>query len=189
MKLTVLVATSFLAMPSCLAGQQESESARPGARQVTAVAGLGNDMGWLGVGAEFYFSGGRLSGFGGVGYTPEINQGDPTGLTFAVGVRAYTPGIKHRGFVELSFSQVVIKGATLALVRDPVGVVSFVVVEEGERHYGPGIQAGYQYVTAGGFTFLVSAGVGYALGIDESATSSSVRLLSNLGLGYTWRKP
>ena len=183
----LLTSLPLLVLSPALHGQTSSaESER---RRVTAVAGLGNDMGWLGVGAEFYFSGGRLSGFGGVGYTPEIDQGDPTGLTVAAGVRAYTLGIKHRGFVELSFSQLVIKGATLALVRDPVGVVSFVVVEEGERHYGPGIQAGYQYVTAGGFTFLVSAGVGYALGIDESATSSSVQPLVNLGLGYTWRRP
>ena len=133
-------------------------------------------MGWLGAAAEFYFSGGRLSGFGGVGYTPEINQGDPTGMTFAAGVRAYTLGIKHRAFAELSFSQVAISSRPAFL-------------GEGERHYGPGIQAGYQYVTAGGFTFVVSAGVGYALGKPESVTSSSVSPLLNLGFGYTWRRP
>lgn len=188
MKLTVLLAVSFLAMPSCLAGQQDREAARPGARQVTAVAGFGNAMGWLGVQAEFHFARERLSAFGGLGYTPEIDQGDPTGLTLAAGVRAYTPGIKHRGFVELSLSQVAIGGLTSVLVEDVVPPI-FVLVKESERHYGPGIQAGYQYVTAGGFTFVVSAGFGYALGVDDSFALSSVGALGGLGLGYTWRKP
>ena len=159
---------------SALHGQTSSDESER--RQVTAVAGVGNDMGWLGVGAEFYFSGGRLSGFGGIGYTPEIDPGDPTGPTFAAGVRAYTLGIKHRGFAELSFSQVAISTRPAFLGG-------------GERHYGPGIQIGYQYVRAGGFTFMVSGGVGYALGVDESVTSSSVQPLLNLGLGYTWRRP
>jgi hypothetical protein len=127
------------------------------------------------VAAEFYFSGGRLSGFGGVGYTLEIDQGDPTGLTFAGGVRAYTLGIKHRGFAELSFSQVTTSRPLFAL-------------GEGKRHYGPGIQAGFQHVGAGGFTFVVSAGVGYAL-VDEFVIGSRVQPLLNLGLGYTWRRP
>ncbi len=183
----LLTSLPLLVLSSALHGQTSSdESAR---RQVTAVAGSGNAMGWLGVAAEFYFSAGRLSGFGGVGYLPEIDQGDPTGLTFAAGVRAYTLGIKHRAFAELSFSQVAIEGATLAFVEEPIGVFNFVVVKEGERHYGPGIQAGYQYVTAGGFTFVVSAGFGYALGVDDSVASSSVGGLGGLGLGYTWRKP
>ncbi len=172
----LLTSLPLLVLSSELRGQTSSdESAR---RQVTAVAGLGNDMGWLGVGAEFYFAGGRLSGFGGVGYLPEIDPGDATGLTVAAGVRAYTPGIKHRGFGELSLSQV-------ATSRRLISLGEF----EGERHYGPGIQAGYQYVAAGGFTFVVSAGVGYALGKPESVTSSSVQPLLNLGLGYTWRRP
>ena len=171
----LLTSLPLLVLSSALHGQTSSdESAR---RQVTAVAGLGNDMGWLGVGAEFYFSGGRLSGFGGVGYTLEIDQGDPTGLTFAAGVRAYTLGIKHRGFAELSLSQVSVT------TRRPVAL------GDGERNYGPGIQAGYQYVTAGGFTFVVSAGVGYGLGVDEFVLGRGFKYLSNLGLGYTWRRP
>ena len=133
-------------------------------------------MGWLGVAAELYFSGGRFSGFGGLGYTPEIDEGDPTGLTFAAGARAYTLGIKHRAFAELSFSQV-------AITSPP----SF--LGGGERHYGPGIQLGYQHLRPGGFTFMVSAGVGYALGVDEFVTGSSFGPLLNLGLGYTWRRP
>jgi hypothetical protein len=170
----LLTSLPLLVLSSALHGQTSSdESAR---RQVTAVAGSGNDMGWLGVGAEFYFSGGRLSGFGGVGYTPEIDQGDPTGLTVAAGVRAYTLGIKHRGFVELSLSQV-------AILSRPA------FFGGGERYYGPGIQVGYQYVRAGGFTFVVSGGVGYALDVDEVVTASSVGPLLNLGLGYTWRRP
>ncbi len=170
----LLTSLPLLVLSSALHGQTSSdESAR---RQVTAVAGFGNAMGWLGVAAEFYFSGGRLSGFGGVGYTPVIDHGDPSGLTFAAGVRAYTLGIKHRGFAELSLSQV-------ATSRRPA------FLGEGERHYGPGIQVGYQYVGAGGFTFVVSAGVGYALGVDEFVPGSRVGVIGGLGLGYTWRRP
>ncbi len=174
----LLTSLPLLVLSSALHGQTSSdESAR---RRVTAVAGLGNDMGWLGVGAEFYFSGGRLSGFGGVGYTPEIDQGDPTGMTFAAGVRAYTLGIKHRGFAELSLSQV-------ATSRRLVSLAEFEF--EGERHYGPGIQLGYQHLRPGGFTFMVSAGVGYALGVDAFVPGSRVGVIVGLGLGYTWRRP
>ncbi len=164
----LLTSLALLVLSSAVHGQtSRDESAR---RQVTAVGGLGNAMGWLGVAAELYFSGGRLSGVGGVGYTL-----DPTGLTFAAGVRAYTLGIKHRGFAELSLSQQV--------VTSPPAFLG-----EGGRYYGPGIQVGYQYVTAGGFTFVVSAGVGYALDVDEFV-SSRVAGMGSLGFGYTWRRP
>ena len=170
----LLTSLPLLVLFSALRGQTSSdESAR---RQVTAVGGLGNAMGWLGLAAELYLSGGRFSGFGGVGYTPEIDPGDPTGLTFAAGARAYTLGNKHRAFAELSFSQVAISSRPTFLGG-------------GERHYGPGIQVGYQHVRPGGFTFMVSAGVGYALGVDEFVTGSSIGPLLNLGLGYTWRRP
>ena len=89
MKLAVLLAVSFLAMPSCLAGQQDREAARPGERQVTAVAGFGNDMGWLGVQAEFHFARERLSAFGGLGYTPAARLPCPQFMTVLPG------GIPH----------------------------------------------------------------------------------------------
>ena len=170
----LLTSLALLVLSSAVHGQtSRDESAR---RQVTAVAGSGTAMGWLGVAAELYFSGGRFSGFGGLGYTPEIDEGDPTGLTFAAGARAYTLGIKHRAFAEFSFSQVAITSPSPFFGG-------------GERHYGPGIQLGYQHLRPGGFTFMVSAGVGYALGVDEFVTGSSFGPLLNLGLGYTWRRP
>ena len=81
----------------------------------------------------------------GAGYTPEIDAGDPSGPTFAAGLRGFTPGDKHRGFLELSISQ-------LALVYGSA--------KERRRLYGPGLQAGYQFVTAGGFTLMLSLGLG-----------------------------
>ena len=47
---------------------------------------------------ERYFLDERLSVFVGLGYTPRLDQGDPTGPTFAAGLRSFTSGIKHRFF-------------------------------------------------------------------------------------------
>ena len=73
-------------------------------RIATVTAGLGNTMGWLGLQGERYFARERLSAFVGLGYTPGIDQGDPSGPTFALGVRGFTTGVKHRGFLALSVS-------------------------------------------------------------------------------------
>ncbi len=139
-------------------------------RVVTIVAGVGNDMGWVGLQGEYYLVGDRISVFGGLGYTPEADPGDPDGITPAVGVRGFTPGLRHRGFLEISITQIAIQ--TL-----PGG--------ESSRHFGPGVQAGYQFSAVAGFTFLVSFGIGYAIGVDPSL--NSVQALFGLGLGYTWR--
>ena len=58
--------------------------------------------------------------------------------------------------------------------------------DEGERLYGPGLQAGYQFVSRGGFTVMVSLGLGYAPGVPEG--ESEVGGMGGLGLGYTWRR-
>lgn len=141
-------------------------------------------MGWLGVAVESYHSDGRFSAFGGLGYTPEYDQGVPAGPTFAAGIRAYTLGIKHRVFAELSVFQVAIRRSIRAFVEESVGVFNVMEVKDGKRYYGPGLQVGYQYVTAGGFTFVVSAGAGHAFGVADRFLD-----LLNLGLGYTWRRP
>ena len=57
-------------------------------------------MGWFGAQGERYFLDERLSVFVGLGYTPSLDQGDPTGPTFAAGLRTFTSGAKHRLFVE-----------------------------------------------------------------------------------------
>lgn len=140
-------------------------------RVVTVTAGVGNAMGWFGAQGERYFGLDRLSAFLGAGYTPSLDQGQATGPTFAAGLRGYTAGFKHRGFLEASVSQI------FAEVTSG---------ESGRRLYGPGLAAGYQLVSRGGFTLMVSLGLGYAPGMDEG--ESKVGGLANLGLGYTWRR-
>jgi hypothetical protein len=104
-------------------------------------------MGWLGLQGERYFAHERLSAFLGLGYTPSIDQGDPSGPTFALGFRGFTPGVNHRGFLALCVSQLFVEsGGT----------------EDPSRLYGPGLEAGYQFASRGGFTFMVGAGLGYA---------------------------
>lgn len=127
-------------------------------------------MGWFGAQGELYFAHERASAFGGLGYTPAIDEGDPSGITGAAGLRAFTNGIRHRGFLELSVSQVAVQ----------TGV-------EDKRLYGPGLQAGYQYAALSGFTFLVSAGVGVVLNGGDRLDDSAVQALVGLGFGYTWR--
>jgi hypothetical protein len=151
-------------------------SAVDGDRRFTLVAGVGNAMGWNGVQGEKYFRRDRFSFFAGLGYT---TKGDaaPGGLTVAVGVRGFTAGAKHRAFLELSVSQVI--------------VVHFAAhPPDGQRLYAPGLQAGYQYTARRGFRFLASAGVGYAIGKEPVAGLHEVRSvggLAGLGVGYTWR--
>ena len=125
----------------------------------------------MGLQGERYWARALLSAFVGAGYTPEIEAGDPSGPTFAAGLRGFTPGYKHRGFLELSVSQ-------LALV--------YCFAEERRRLYGPGLQAGYQFVTAGGFTLMLSLGLGYAPDVPEG--ESEVGGMGGLSLGYTWRR-
>ena len=63
-------------------------------------------MGWYGAQGERYFGPDRLSAFVGAGYTPSTDQDEPSGPTFAAGLRGYTAGFRHRGFLEASFSQI-----------------------------------------------------------------------------------
>jgi hypothetical protein len=140
-------------------------------RVVTVTAGIGNAMGWFGAQGERYFGPDRLSAFIGAGYTPSLDQFDPSGPTFAAGLRGYTAGFKHRGFLELSVSQIFTE------------VNAF---ERGRRLYGPGLAAGYHFASRGGFTLMTSLGLGYAPGVDDG--QSKVGGLANLGLGYTWRR-
>jgi hypothetical protein len=140
-------------------------------RVVTVTAGVGNAMGWLGAQGERYFGPDRLSAFLGAGYTPSTDQYEPSGPTFAAGLRGYTAGFRHRGFLEASVSQIFTEASS---------------VERGRRLYGPGLAAGYQYAARGGFTLMTSLGLGYAPGVDDGNTK--VGALVNLGLGYTWRR-
>jgi hypothetical protein len=161
-----------LGLPGALSGQAMADSTRAPLRVATLTAGIGNAMGWFGLQGERYFSGDRLSAFLGVGYTPSVDPGDPSGVTFAAGFRGFTAGLKHRGLLEASVCQV-------------LTVTSF--VEESYRLYGPCLQAGYQFASRGGFTSMVSLGLGYALGDVPEGESGAAGLIG-LGLGYTWRR-
>ncbi len=163
-----VVLGSLILVPT-LGVAQDSTVSNPHERVVTLLAGVGNALGWLGMQGEYYVAGDRISLFAGLGYTPEIDRGDAHGITPAVGVRGFTSGLRHRGFLEISVTQVGIQ-------TGPQG---------SSRHYGPGIQAGYQFSAVAGFTFMVSFGVAYAIGVDPSL--NSVGELLGIGLGYTWR--
>lgn len=168
-----LFALVLLSAPSTSPAAQESpDSIHSPLRIATVAAGVGNSMGWFGAQGERYFATDRASAFLGLGYTFATEDGDPTGLTFAAGLRGYTPGLKHRGFAEASVCQIFIERR-------------FGLSEENSRLYGPCVQAGYQFASRGGFTAMISFGVGYAPGVPEG--ESGFGALANLGLGYTWR--
>ena len=167
----VVIVMLTLYNPLSLAGQQSAEAPRVLKRVATLTAGVGNAMGWLGLQAERYFGRERLSAFLGAGYTPSLDPGDPSGPTVAAGVRGFTAGFKHRGFLALSVSQIFVE---TALNEDP------------HRLYGPGLEIGYQFASQGGFTFMASVGLGYAPAAPEEA--SEVGELLGIGLGYTWRR-
>jgi len=138
----------------------------PRPRSVTVTAGFGNAMGWLGLQGEKYLRSQRISLFGGLGYTPELERGDASGLAAAAGLRGSTPGLKHRGFLELSVARIEIDSGCFTVCS---------------RYYGPSLQVGYQCVSRRAFTLALSAGAGYAPG-----GSTSVVGTGGLGVGYTW---
>lgn len=166
---TRIPAVVVLLLATCAAAA--SAQSAPAPRVVSVLGGVGNTMGWLGLQGERYLANERVSLVVGAGYTPAIDAGDASGLTFAAGVRGFTPGARHRGFVELAVSQIAVETGP-----------------GGDRLYGPGAQLGYQYTAGDGFTLLVSAGLGYAAGLDEASPSSRWQPLLGLGVGYTWRR-
>ena len=166
-RLTSVVVLLFLGSPAALKGQVATDPQRI----ATVTAGLGNTMGWLGVQGERYFARERLSAFLGLGYSPVIDQGDPSGFAFALGARGFTAGVKHRGFLALSVSQLFVESGS---------------TDDRRRLYGPGVEAGYQFASRGGFTVMLGLGAGYAPGMPDG--QSAVASMIELGLGYTWRR-
>lgn len=149
----------------------------PGEPVVTVTGGLGNSLGILGFQGERYLKRGRASAFVGLGYSFDTGESGmlPTGIAGAAGFRLYTPGLKHRAFLEASVSELAKCAPYYGL--EPV---------EGARSYGPGMQLGYQLVTRSGFTLAASAGAGYAPGVDFG---DKVFMTAGLAMGYTWRRP
>jgi len=166
-RIASLVVLLLLGSAHALTGQEAAARQRI----ATVTAGIGNTMGWLGVQGERYFAHDRLSAFLGLGYTPSIDLGDPSGLTFAVGGRGYTTGVKHRGFLALSVSQLFVENTDS---------------DDRSRLYGPGVEVGYQFASRGGFTLMLGVGAGYAPGMPEG--QSAVGSMIELGFGYTWRR-
>jgi hypothetical protein len=171
MRTPVLASLLLLASAHLLVGQSGSGARPLGDRRYTATAGVGNSMGWFGVQGERYLLDERISIFAGVGWTPSVDPGHGSRPSFAAGLRSFTSGARHRLFVEGSASQV---------VRSTGGAA------DGGPYYGPGLQAGYQFVSRGGFTFMASIGAGYALGVPR--TGDPWARVAGLGLGYTWRR-
>jgi len=165
------VVVVMLASLSTPAAAQDEPVWVPTERLISVTAGVGNSMGWFGAQGERYLADERLSVFVGLGYTPGLDRGDPTGPTFAAGLRSFTSGIKHRAFVEGSVSQLLVANGPL---------------DEGSRLYGPGVQGGYQFVSPRGFTLMASVGVGYALATPRGVAPWAAQL--GLSLGYTWRR-
>lgn len=176
---SVVLMAAGLLLPAVPGAAQTSEKAPPTARDYTVAAGVGNALGWLGVRAEAYLSGDRLSAFAGLGYTPG-DRLDNTGATAALGVRGYMGGDHHRALLELSVSQLAQESI---LERNATGNL----VQRGQRRYGPGLAVGYQYVADSGFTAMLSGGVGVAIGLDDRLAASPVSPMANLALGYTFR--
>ena len=178
---------AVLVSAACILSHAQTAAAQAGAspRRYTVTAGLGNPMGWLGAQGEAYFAREHLSVFLGLGYTPEFDSFEPSGATFAAGMRAYTSGLRHRGYVELSVSQL------MTVAEDEEYVDGGWVTASGQRLYGPGLQVGYQYAALSGFTLHASLGVGYAPTADGTDLGfypfDQWAPMAALGFGYTWR--
>jgi hypothetical protein len=74
--------TLLVSLAGMAAAQEGPGRPFPSERLVSLTAGVGNSMGWFGMQGERYFLDERLSVFVGLGYTPRLDQGDPTGPTF-----------------------------------------------------------------------------------------------------------
>ena len=170
MTLRRFVPLCLLALPATLPAQAAPDSA-PRPRFFTLTAGFGTSLGGFGLQAEKYLARTRISLFGGIGYILDEEEGDYSGLGLAAGLRGFTTGVKHRGFLELSVSPLYLERHCF----DACDVT-----------YGPGLAAGWHFVTRGGFSLWLSAGIGVAL--DPPPGASSAVPIGGIGLGYTWRR-
>lgn len=155
-----------------------AEPAPPlGDRKWTVLTGFGVATANLGVQAEVHFAR-HFSAFGGFGYLPEsedAEMAEASGAGFAAGLRAYTPGRIHRGFLEVAVSPI-------AFEQAPIGIPA----EDLSLRYGPAFQAGWQMTRPGGFTLVLSLGMGHVSG--DELYESDTGPVAFLGLGYTWRR-
>ena len=160
------LAPILLALLLSLATSVSAQDTRP---RVALTGGLGNALGGLGAGLEYYLAQSRVSLGAAVGYWPD-GSGCPATSSGAGSLRGFTGGRNHRAFLELSYSLVAI---SCTLFGDPQLV---------QHHYGPGLSLGYRYTASKGFTFTAGGGVANVSG------DVGTELLILLGLGYTWRR-
>jgi hypothetical protein len=160
---------SFLAIVLLSLLTPPAKGQEPSPRPFIAVTGgLGNVLGGLGAGVEYYLAQSRVSGAVGLGYWPGGSSCSGGTFAGAPAMRAFTGGRRHRVFLELSYSLLAV---SCPLDSDDI-----------ERHYGPGISLGYRYTGSDGFTFTAGGGLGEVSG--DFGTEGIVLL----GLGYTWRR-
>ena len=137
--------------------QQASPQERLGPRRATLSGGFGNHYGGIGGQIEVHALKERASILGAAGYAPGSIQSG--GLTGAVAIRGYLPGLRHRFYGSLgiapleSYQEWTMESVDLGITRW--------TVSDPEFHYGPTVSAGYQYSARRGFTAQLGAGVGY----------------------------
>lgn len=156
--------SAALVLLCVLAASLPAQHRRP---VVALTGGLGNTVGGLGAGVDYYLAGSRVSVSAGVGYWPSESLCDRGTLSGAAAVRGFI-GSRHRGFLELSYSLLQI---SCTLAGDDI-----------DRHYGPGLSLGYRYTGSDGFTFTAAGGVG---DVPGDFGTEPIILLS---LGYTWQR-
>ena len=144
--------------------------------RASVVAGFGNAFGWIGAQVEGYAMSGRVSAFGGFGFMPNLLNDEGNTAAGAIGIRAFTPGMRHRGLVELSVS---------ALSNETRSTFGGDRVEKSVG-YGPGVALGYQFIGDSGLTVLLSGGVALA-GEGSDPEGSRVRPTVGMGVGLTVR--
>ena len=184
---TATLAILTLAASAIVAAQEPAPVKTPppplGVRNVTALAGGGVATAGSGLQVEKYFKGDRLSVFAGVGYSYELEDEDKddedivsaSGGGVAAGLRVYTGGRIHRGFLEVAYSPLGYETAFEGFPQDQLRLM-----------YGPSVQAGWQMTRPGGFTLVLSAGVGHARATDNVEGFADAAAF--LGLGKTWRQ-
>jgi len=144
--------------------------------RASVAVGLGNTFGWIGTQVGGYVAEGRVSGFVGLGYMPNLLNDEGDGVAGAVGVRAFTGGSRHRGLIEVS----------LSVLSNTVSSTWGSEVVEKSLHYGPGVAVGYQFIGQSGVTFLISGGAGWdEEGLDPEG--SQVQPIISMGIGFIVR--
>ena len=144
----------------------------PPERSLALTAGLGNLYGGLGASVEKYLGGDLMSLSLGLGGIPETDEA-PGVVAFGAALRRYAGRARDRLFVELALVR-------LSTTYSTIGPGQF---ENVRPHYGPGLAIGYQLTDRGGFTFVVDAGAGWAVGASDPLSFTAA-----LGMGYTWHR-